>query len=68
MSDVLGQSLDFVVLVVVVGADQTDRFDAAFTHQDQVLVVVNVAVLEMGRFPAKRGPPGWDVGPPGQTA
>lgn len=68
MSDVLGQSLDFVVLVVVVGADQTDRFDAAFTHQDQVLVVVNVAVLEVGRFPAKRGPPGWDVGPPGQTA
>lgn len=67
MSDVLGQSLHFVVLVVVVGADETDRLDAALTHQDQVFVVVNIAVLEVGGFPTERCPPGRDIGPPGQT-
>lgn len=56
-----------MLLVVVVGADETDRLDAALTHQNKVLVMVDVTVLEIGGLPAEGGPPGRDVGPPGEA-
>jgi hypothetical protein len=54
MPDVLRQSLDFVLVVVIVGTHETYRFNAALAHQNQVFVVMNITVLEMSHFPTVR--------------
>lgn len=66
MFDVFGQSFYFVVLVVVVGVDEIDWFDVVFIYQDQVFVVVNIVVFEVGGFFVECCFFGWDIGFLGQ--
>lgn len=54
MPDVLWQSLDFVLMVVVIGTNEAYRFNAALAHQNQVFVVMNITVFKMGNLPTVR--------------